>query len=147
MQRLLDRAARSGGLEGLSVLSTGRDYFVLLRFATRAHLDAFTGAAETIALFKAVASLAVGTDRLQRRLALSGWFASSGLPFSPPPPAWKTAVILWAALLPQVLLLDELLPASIPHPLDVALTTAIAIALLVWVIMPWLTRLLRPWLH
>jgi antibiotic biosynthesis monooxygenase (ABM) superfamily enzyme len=51
------------------------------------------------------------------------------------------------ALLPQVILLSFIIPKVLPFPVGVALSTAIPVAMLTWVVMPRLTKLLYSWLY
>src|SRR5262245_17063401 len=147
VRRLLAQAAASGGLQGSSVLSAREDYFVLLRFAGRGDFERWRDAAGTDELLRAASAVATRTDRGQLRTGLETWFAVRGRPASaPPPPKWKMALVTWCALLPQVLLLGAITPASLPFLYGVAISTAIPVALLTWVIMPRLTVLLQRWL-
>ena len=61
------------------------------------------------------------------------------------PPSWKIAILTWLALLPQVLVLG-LIPADWSFPVAVTLTTAPPVAVLIWVVMLRVTRLLSAWL-
>ena len=65
-----------------------------------------------------------------------------------PPAKWKMALLTWLALLPQVVALGFLLaPLRLPFVIAAPVSTAIPVALLTWVIMPRLTRLLSRWLY
>src|SRR5207245_1202860 len=87
-------------------------------------------------------------DRAQIRTGLETWFTVPGLPAPPTaPPRWKMALVTWLALLPQVIILSHVVPKGFPFLLSVALSTAIPVAMLTWVIMPRLTRLLYGWLY
>ncbi|SFH73685.1 antibiotic biosynthesis monooxygenase [Planctomicrobium piriforme] len=68
----------------------------------------------------------------------------------PPPPRWKMAVVTWLGVFPAVLLWSRLLSPRLTalHPVAVtAIVTMFVVITLAWVIMPWLTKLARPWLH
>jgi antibiotic biosynthesis monooxygenase (ABM) superfamily enzyme len=67
-----------------------------------------------------------------------------------PPPRWKMAVVTWMGVFPSVLLWSKLLGpqlTGLPQVLATAVVTAVVVITLAWVIMPWLTKLLRPWLR
>ena len=51
-----------------------------------------------------------------------------------PPANWKMAIVTWVALLPLAIALAHM-------------STAIPVALLTWLVMPALTRLLYRWLY
>ena len=147
VKELIAHAGRDGRLEGSSVLQARDDYFVLLRFVDRAALDAFTTAEPTRRLLAAAARHAVAADRTQLRSGLETWFTLPGQDaHAAPPPKWKMALVTWCALLPQVIVLALLLP-PLPFPFGPAVSTAIPVAMLTWVVMPRLTRLLAGWLY
>jgi uncharacterized protein len=78
----------------------------------------------------------------------AGWFAPDGP--VPGPPRWKQALVVLLALFPVSLGLSVGLDALVPGlPLvpSVLVGNVIGIAVLTWVLMPWLTRLLRSWLN
>jgi heme-degrading monooxygenase HmoA len=70
-------ASRFPGLQGSSAFnfsSTG-DYFILLRFASQAHLENWRNAREVRALCKQADAVSTATDRHQVRTGLETWFA------------------------------------------------------------------------
>jgi antibiotic biosynthesis monooxygenase (ABM) superfamily enzyme len=146
LRGLVAHAADAEGYEGSSVLSAKDDYFLLLRFATAATLQRWHGSAATAALLATAAPMATPAQRVQVRTGLETWFALPGHPELEPPPKWKMALVTWLALLPQVLLLGAVLP-PLPYPLRPAVSTAIPVALLTWVVMPRLRWWLRRWLY
>ena len=82
------------------------------------------------------------------RSGLETWFTLPGMPApATAPPRWKMALLTWLALLPQVVILALIVPSRVPLLVNVALSTAIPVAMLTWVIMPGLTTLLYRWLY
>ncbi|GHC09602.1 antibiotic biosynthesis monooxygenase [Cerasicoccus arenae] len=82
---------------------------------------------------------------------LDGWFrVSSESPLVEAPPAWKQAVSVLFALYPTVMLLslyfNPLFGKSTPFALVMLFGNAVSVALLTWVIMPFVNRLLGWWL-
>jgi antibiotic biosynthesis monooxygenase (ABM) superfamily enzyme len=57
------------------------------------------------------------------------------------------ALVTWCALLPQVVALSLVLPNSLPFLVAVAVSTAVPVCLLTWLVMPALTRALHGWLY
>lgn len=150
VKRFMETASRFPGLEGSSILTSGPrgEYFILLRFASLADLEHWQGSQEVNALIKEADTLSVAPDQAHVKTGFETWFTLPGIP-APPivPPRWKMAVVTWLALLPQVIILSFLIPAGLPFLLDAAVSTAIPVAILTWVIMPRLTRLLYQWLY
>jgi uncharacterized protein len=148
VHRLLESAGSTGTLQGSSVLRSGGDFFILLRFASRHDLETWHSSAVVRDHLRRGEELATAADRPLVRSGLETWFTVPGLPQSPmPPPKWKMALVTWLALLPQVLALGKVVPATWPFPFGAAVSTAIPVVLLTWVLMPRLTRLLQRWLY
>jgi antibiotic biosynthesis monooxygenase (ABM) superfamily enzyme len=148
VHQLLESAGATGALQGSSVLRSGDKYFVLLRFASRKDLDGWHGSPAAAALLRRGEELAESADHPLVRSGLETWFTIPGLGTAPkPPPRWKMALVTWLALLPQVLLLGRVVPQEWPTLLKAAVSTAIPVILLTWLLMPNLTRLLQRWLY
>jgi antibiotic biosynthesis monooxygenase (ABM) superfamily enzyme len=82
----------------------------------------------------------------------SAWFERPADPQSTkrPPPTWKQSLIVLVALYPIILILGILVPGLIPtaHPLTTRLlVAAVAVALMGFLVVPGLARLLSPWIH
>lgn len=150
VKRFMDTASRFPGLEGSSILTSGSkgEYFILLRFASQADLERWKGSQEVGTLIREADTLSVAPEQAQMKTGFETWFVLPGIPAPPiAPPRWKMAVVTWLALLPQVIILSFLIPAGLPFLLEAAISTLIPVAMLTWVIMPRLTRLLYQWLY
>jgi uncharacterized protein len=94
---------------------------------------------------------------VQKLTGLEFWFtpyfkdeSSSMIPLQPPP-RYKMVIVtipvisvLLLTLVPQIHLLTEML--SIPFPIRLVIALTITVLLMTYVIMPLLTKLLKPWL-
>lgn len=149
VHELVNTAALSPDFQGASVLTAGgTDYFVLLRFASPAALQRWQASGYVLQLLRDGDALAVSPGQSVVRTGMETWFALPGLagPITAPP-KWKMALLTWVALLPQVAVLALVLPARLPFAGRIAVSTAVPVALLTWVVMPALTRLLGGWLY
>jgi len=128
VQRLVEAASRSRGFEGASVMAAAQsgEHFILLRFATQSDLDHWRASPEVI-------------GHLVEGDALSE--AAQGRPLV------RTGLVTWVALLPQVILLAYLIPATVPFLANAAISTAIPVVALTQFVMPGITRLLYGWLY
>ncbi len=94
---------------------------------------------------------------VEKMTGLEFWFTPSFKDeYSPmiplqPPPRYKMVIvtipvisILLLALVPQIHFLTEML--SIPFPIRLVIALTITVVLMTYVIMPFLTKLLKPWL-
>jgi uncharacterized protein len=149
VKELIESAGRSTGLEGSSVLAAGGgDHFVLLRFASQGDLDRWQAWPEVVTLLQKADAFSTTLGQSSVQTGFETWFTLPGLPAPPgPPPKWKMALVTWSAVLPQVIALSFIVPRSLPFPLGSAVSSAILVAMLTWVVMPRLTKLLYPWLY
>jgi antibiotic biosynthesis monooxygenase (ABM) superfamily enzyme len=151
VRKLMDLTSRTGGLQGSSVLTSGTtaDYFILLRFANRAHLKAWQESTEVLTLLEEGDVHSVAADQSVVKTGLETWFTLPDMPAPrTAPPRWKMAIVTWVALLPQIIVLSYLIPPlHLSFLAATALSTALPVVMLTWVLMPWLTRLLYGWLY
>jgi antibiotic biosynthesis monooxygenase (ABM) superfamily enzyme len=103
---------------------------------------------------------------VERRTGIEGWFdAPFGSVLEPTdatqtvqqpvpaaPPRWKQAVTIWVGFFPTNLIASWLLGfvpgfSGIPLPLRVLATTLLLTPVMTYAVLPWVTRLLRPWLQ
>lgn len=143
-------AGAAPGHEGASVLTSaaGGPHVILLRFASASAFERWRESpAYRDAIRDADTSSRAG-EAPQVRTGLETWFTIPGARPTPPPPRWKMALVTWLALLPQVIALSLLLaPLQLPFLAQAAVSTAIPVAMLTWVVMPRATRALAGWLH
>lgn len=111
--------------------------------------------------------------RVERRTGIEGWFdapfatdvesrhpefssspATGAVqqPVPPAPPRWKQAVTIWLGFFPTNLLASWLLgfvPGFMEWPLigRVLLATLLLTPVMTYAVLPWVTRMLRPWLQ
>lgn len=143
---LLASAQRTGALEGSSVLSVGDEMLVIVRFTGRSALTRWQNQADVAALLRTWQGAQSRAEEAEVRTGFETWFKLPGSTRATPA-KWKMALVTWAALLPHVLLLGELLPRNLPYPLGAALGTALPVASLTWLVMPRLSVLLSGWLY
>lgn len=148
VRALLDAAGRAGGLEGSSVLTAGTPdhFYLLLRFASAGDLHRWETSSECEKL-RVESERLTTTGAPQVREGLATWFTLPEQRTSADPPKWKMALVTWSALYPQIAALWFVMqPLGLPPLLGQAVSSAICTASLAWVVMPFLTRRLRPWL-
>jgi antibiotic biosynthesis monooxygenase (ABM) superfamily enzyme len=66
------------------------------------------------------------------------------------PPKWKFAIIVWLAIYPTITLVSFLIGDIIkswPLPFKTLLMTGILVPLMVFILLPLLSKLLGNWLH
>jgi uncharacterized protein len=92
----------------------------------------------------------LGPVRTQFVTGLESWFTLPSSPALAPPPPYKMALITWLTIFPLitgVVIVIGPVVAGLPLVPRLGVTTAIAVPLMTWVVMPRVTRLLHRWLY
>lgn len=130
----------------------GGTYRIIFRYRGHSEFQAWLGSEQRTRLVGRIDHLLDdGTEAEVRTVdGWEGWFVAPGYAPPIPPRRWKMALITLGALYPIVLgLIFALNPLTggWPLPAGMLLTMGLTIPLMTWVIMPWLTIRLGPWLR
>jgi uncharacterized protein len=147
-------ASRFPGHLGVEVFrpqtATAGEYRIVYRFDTGEHLRAWLDSDERAAWLERAEPHVIGPMRTRFVTGLETWFTLPDRPGTPPPPPYKMALLTWLTIFPLITLvvvaLDPLLEklALVPR---LAVTTALTVPIMTWLVMPRVTRLLRSWLY
>jgi antibiotic biosynthesis monooxygenase (ABM) superfamily enzyme len=140
-----------GGVLGASLLtplpgSDSREYGILRTFASEAERAAFYASPAFKAWEERARTLTEGEPEYRELHGLEAWFRST----SNPPPRWKMAVTTLLGVYPTSLFLSLALGEFVhtwPLLVRSLVIAAAMVALLTWVVMPNVTKLLHKWLH
>lgn len=123
------------------------DHAVIFSFASRPHLDRWFESNERRRVLELITPLIEGKRTLNVIGGYAGWFAPTS---GREPKRWKQAVAVLLALFPTTLTLSLLqrgLVPDIPWVLGLFISNILGIAVLTWLLMPVVTRILAPWLN
>ncbi|MEO8670320.1 MAG: antibiotic biosynthesis monooxygenase [Tahibacter sp.] len=127
-------------------------YTVVIRFDTQAHLKQWMESPERAGLIAKVQPLLASGDDFLVSSGLDFWFTPSEAK-AKLPVRWKQYLLTWSAIYPLVLgvsllVANALRTLGVPSnvPLTTLVVTAIVVFLMVYVVMPHYTRLVRRWL-
>lgn len=126
------------------------EYRTVYRFDTAEHLRAWRDSDERAAWIERAEPHVIGPMRTQLLTGLETWFTLPRRPGTPPPPRYKMALLTWVTIFPLitlvVLVVGPLLEglALVPR---LAVSTAVTVPIMTWLVMPRVTRLLRNWLY
>ena len=135
---------------GASMLTPGpdsgsREFGILRTFADERERDAFY-ASEIFKQWEARArTMTEGEPEYRQLHGLEAWFRSPH-----PPPRWKMALVTLLGVYPASVLLGLMIGPALNGKsifLSSLIIGALMVAMLTWILMPLLTRLLKPWLH
>lgn len=126
------------------------DAIVVYRFNHQDSLQAWHASTERAHILAASAEFTLAPPHERSLSALDGWFVAPGGRVVHPPARWKTWLVstsaIWA-LLTLITLAAAPLLAPLPAPLRFALIVPVLGAVMTWLVMPGLTRLLNGWLQ
>ncbi len=126
------------------------DYRVVYRFDTSEHLRWWLESEEHDAWVERAEPHVIGPRRTEFVTGLESWFTLPGRPGTTPPPPYKMALLTWITIFPLItglaVALEPLLE-DLPLVPSLGITTALAVPLMTWVVMPRVTLLLRAWLY
>jgi antibiotic biosynthesis monooxygenase (ABM) superfamily enzyme len=127
-------------------------YTVIIRFDTRAHLQAWMESPTRRRLIEKVEPLLVSGDDFFVSSGLDFWFAPEGAN-ARIPARWRQYLVTWSAIYPLVLVVPLLVApllrltgAPDNHYLTMLAVTGVITFLMVYAVMPNYTRLIRRWL-
>ncbi|WP_031530880.1 antibiotic biosynthesis monooxygenase [Dyadobacter crusticola] len=148
LRRFLGDSFLHGGVHGASMMtalpgSESREVGILRTFADEAERDAFYNS-QLFRDWEAYASTLTEEPVYRELTGLEAWFRSPV-----PPPRWKMAVATLCGVFPTSLLLSYTIGPYLAalHPVfRTLIIAACMVGLLTWVVMPQVTKLLKPWL-
>jgi antibiotic biosynthesis monooxygenase (ABM) superfamily enzyme len=123
--------------------SSGVDHLVY-RFNSREQLRIWEGSEERRQLLARAEE--ISEEQHHTAIGMDAWFAISGQSASP---KWKTFLVTWIAVYPTLVLITYALNALVPGlwwPAKLAMGSVLLTACLTWLLMPRISRMLRPWL-
>jgi uncharacterized protein len=153
LEGIIAAASRFPGHLGAEVFrpqtAAAGEYRIVYRFDSAAHLHAWLDSPEHAAWLERAEPHVIGPLQRQVLTGLESWFTLPSQPGLPPPP-YKMALVTWAAIFPLitgVVVATAPLVGGLPLVARLAVTTAVTVPLMTWVVMPRVTRLLHRWLY
>lgn len=127
----------------------GDEYQLVVRFASEAELQQWDTSPARRAILERQRELAEGEPGFRYLSGLEAWFEPAMVPASVHPPRLRMAVVTWLGIFPTVsFFMWAVAPRlqAVPFLPRTAILTGLIVVTMTWVVMPRLTRLMRPWL-
>ncbi len=146
-------SSRFMGHQGTTILrpAEGRDeYIAITQFDSAENLELWLRSTERESWLAKLRSIDVCREEVLSLAGMERWFTLPGRGATGLPPRYKTATLVLLGLYPLVLLLSLVLNpvlSGFPRPLKVLASLVVSVAIMVWIVLPWLTRLFSGWLH
>ncbi len=151
MRDFVRLAMDAPGHRGITILAPAageRDYLIVDRWHDEPSRRAFTGSAEYLGWMRRVGELTDGPPRIEELTGLEGWFRGEG-PHHAMPPRWKMAIATFIGVCPTASALSLTIGPTVrswPFIVGQIAFNACVVGLLTWFVMPFVTRVLKPWL-
>lgn len=152
MEGIIQAAMKFQGFAGINVIRpqdpTRPEYVIIFHFDTHEDLSRWENSSERRDWAEKGRSVVEGEPKIEHKTGLEFWFTPS--PGQQAPARHKMAIVLVAvisSLLATVLPLIQLATESLHPALRLVIGVAIMVLLMTYVVMPAVTRLLRPWLY
>lgn len=124
-------------------------WHMVYRFADEQTCRVWEDSAERAAWAAEMAGHVV-SEEVTARTGIEGWFDPVEMAMPVTPPRWKQMAVIFLGFFPMSLLaqwlLGMVLPPALPLFLRVLVTTCCVMPVMVYLVLPNLTRLLEPWL-
>jgi antibiotic biosynthesis monooxygenase (ABM) superfamily enzyme len=154
LEGLINAARRFPGHLGVEVFrpqsAAAGEYRTVYRFDTAQHLREWLDSDVRAGWLQRAAVHVDGPARAGYVTGLETWFTLPNQPGLPSPPPYKMALLTWITIFPlitAIVLTTRGLLTPLPAVVQLAVTTAVAVPLMTWVVMPRVTRLCRGWLY
>ncbi len=152
MEGIIHAAMKSQGFAGVNVIrpqdQARPEYVIILHFDTHEDMARWESSPERREWAEKGRSVVEGEPKIERRTGLEFWFTPR--PGALQPARHKMVIVLVAvisSLLATVLPLIQLATEDLHPALRLVIGVSIMVVLMTYVVMPAVTRLLRPWLY
>ena len=154
LHQFVQKSLALPGQKGVHVIrpapgSDSRQYGIIRTFVDDEAVAAFRASPEYREWAGIVPGLTEGDSQVEELSGLESWFTLANKPLQPLP-AWKMAVATYLGVVPVIMFLSLTLGRLIQNwnfVLNNLVFNAFVVALLTWVVMPLITRVLRGWLY
>ncbi len=153
LEGISETAAAFPGNQGMTILrpSGGREeYIAITHFDSKENADLWMYSKERCGWIDRLGEISIEREEVTSLTGMERWFTMPGRPITKPPPQYKTAIMIVVGLYPLALGLDVVLSpmlVDLPGALKLLISLAISSSIMVWFLMPALTRLFYRWLY
>jgi antibiotic biosynthesis monooxygenase (ABM) superfamily enzyme len=152
LKEFFARSLAESGVHGAAMLvpppgSTSSEYGIIRSFASAAERDAFYTSPLYLEWRNRIAPISESDPQIRQLHGLEAFFRQGN---PSPPPRWKMAIATYLGVVPVIMTLALTLGPLIRSwnfVLNNLVFNACVVALLTWVVMPVITRLLGGWLY
>jgi len=138
------------GVNVVRPAGTRKDYVIIFRFDSYGHLEAWENSEERARWVEKISDWVEGEATIQRVTGMEFWFTLPEVPAAKPPSQHKMALVVSVIVFCLVLLVGMVAGdwlTTLPLVARAAIVALFQVLLMTYIIMPNVTRVLRPWLY
>ena len=141
------------GNQGSTILCPGGDrteYIAIVQFDSSENLERWLVSPERVDWCAQLESITLDSEEVSSLTGMERWFTLPDRSVTQAPPKYKSAILVLIGIYPLVFFLNPLLQplvGSWPEALRLLASLMVSIPLMVWIVMPRLTRLFFGWLY
>lgn len=146
-------SAQFRGNQGTTILCPNgdrREYIAILQFDSSENLERWLVSPEREHWCDKLESITLDSEEVSSLTGMERWFTLPDRSVSQAPPKYKSAILVGVGLYPLVLFLNLFLEPWVGSwhvALQILISLMISIPLMVWIVMPQLTRFFFGWLY
>lgn len=146
-------SAQFPGAQGTTVVRPGHDqgeFVAIVQFDSIENLDRWIESPERAAWLEKLGAITLDSEEVASMTGMERWFTLPNRSVTQAPPRYKSALLLLLGLYPSALVVGWMLQpllAPLPRSLQLLVSQMVLIPIMVWLIMPQLTRLFFAWLY
>lgn len=148
---MADSARMEGHLSGTVLHEDGSgEYHMVHSFGSQEDLQRYLVSPQRLDYLKRIEEVADRKGDPQRITGLEGWFLESGAKTIKPPPRWKMWLASFIGAYPLVVVFQWLVAPKledVPLLLRAAILPLVLLSLMTYLMMPFVTRVLKRWLY
>jgi uncharacterized protein len=149
--KVISSSRKYTGHEGTTVIKEGeRRYHIIYRFSNHNKLNKWLGSKQRQVLRQQIDEITEESVDIQKLTGFETWFKVPGQTPQKSPPRYKMWLATLLGAYPVVVLFQAILGSKIekwPLLLRSAIFPLILLTIMMYVVMPWVTKLLKPWLY
>lgn len=140
------------GAELIPPATPGDEYQVVVHYASEADLAGWDASDDRHDVLERMRAHAEGEPEHRRLSGLEAWFEPAVVPASMHPPRFRMGVVTWMGIWPLASLFiwflsPRLAALGLPFLAITFVNTILIVVCMTYLVMPRLTRLMRPWLQ
>lgn len=148
-----ETSSKFKGSQGTTLIrpsTKNQEYIAIVQFASAKNLETWMNSNERLEWLNKLDPISLDSQEISTLTGMERWFTLPNRPVSQAPSKYKSAILVFLGLYPLVIVLNIVLVSLVEswnNYLQIFVSLLISVPLMVWVILPLLTRLFFGWMY